>query len=147
MDHDHQESPFVGNQVQFIRMLRRAGLPVVMTQTIAYLRALELVDVSRREHVFHASRSLLVTRAEDLPLFDAVFERFWSLHRKSAARANIKPRQRPAQEKGLLVKYYNAFRKNAERDPGGYETLKTILGVTDMAKFKKDWERYVLALR
>jgi hypothetical protein len=51
------------------------------------------------------------------------------------------------QQKGLLVKYFNAFRKNAGSDAGGYKTLQSILGVNDMAKFQQGWERYVLALK
>jgi len=51
------------------------------------------------------------------------------------------------QEKGLLVKYYRAFRANWKKDPTGYETLKEILGVKDMSAFKKKWESWVLKLR
>ncbi len=50
------------------------------------------------------------------------------------------------QEQGLLVKYYHAFRKNVEKDPGGYDTLKQVLGADDMAAFQKGWEKYVLEL-
>ena len=51
------------------------------------------------------------------------------------------------QEKGLLVKFYRAFRDNAATDPTGYETLKRVLGVSDMDKFQKQWEKFILALR
>jgi hypothetical protein len=54
------------------------------------------------------------------------------------------------QEQGLLVKYYQAFVKNADDDPGGYETLKTILGLKgddEMSAFQKRWEQWVLKLR
>jgi hypothetical protein len=51
------------------------------------------------------------------------------------------------QERGLLVDYYHAFRKNASTDPTGYETLKTTLGQRDMADFQKRWEKYVSDLR
>ncbi|MFQ5731377.1 MAG: C39 family peptidase [Planctomycetaceae bacterium] len=51
------------------------------------------------------------------------------------------------QEKGLLVRYYKAFVKNARTDPTGYKTLKKTLGVTDMAKFQRRWERWVAALK
>ncbi len=50
------------------------------------------------------------------------------------------------QEKGLLVDYYHAFRKAADEDPTGYETLKATLGEQDMAAFKKTWQSWVLAL-
>ena len=51
------------------------------------------------------------------------------------------------QEQGLLVKYYHEFHRNAKSDPTGYETLKAVLGVRDMAEFKTKWEAYVGGLR
>jgi len=51
------------------------------------------------------------------------------------------------QEKGLLVKYYHAFRNNARKDPTGYNTLQKVLGEGDMKAFKQRWEHYVSNLR
>jgi len=51
------------------------------------------------------------------------------------------------QEKGLLVKYYHAFRTAAVKDPTGYETLKKTLGRDDMDAFKTDWEAFAARLR
>lgn len=51
------------------------------------------------------------------------------------------------QEKGLLVKFYDAFIRNTKKDPSGYETLKKTLKESDMADFKKRWEKWVLKLR
>jgi hypothetical protein len=90
-------SAFARNQLRFIRMLRAAGIPVVVSQTLAYFAALELIDVGRREQVFHAARSLLVTRAADLPLFDVLFARFWSLGRSGGRAPHaIRPPRPPA---------------------------------------------------
>ncbi|MBN1421763.1 MAG: hypothetical protein JXP34_23520 [Planctomycetes bacterium] len=50
------------------------------------------------------------------------------------------------QEKGMLAKFYHAFRAASAKDPTGYETLKAILGEKDMGAFQKRWEAYVLAL-
>ena len=50
------------------------------------------------------------------------------------------------QEKGLLVKFYKQFRASHEKDPSGFETLKTVLRESDMDQFKRKWERYVLQL-
>ncbi|MCP5108826.1 MAG: hypothetical protein GY950_35915 [bacterium] len=50
------------------------------------------------------------------------------------------------QEKGLLKTFYHKFRAGCKTDPTGYETLKTVLGETDMTAFKKKWERYILQL-
>jgi hypothetical protein len=51
------------------------------------------------------------------------------------------------QEHKLLRTYYHAFHANRKKDPTGYDTLVEILGKPEMAKFKKDWEAYVLKLR
>ena len=51
------------------------------------------------------------------------------------------------QEQGRLVKYYHAFRRGADRDPTGFETLKKILDTDDMDAFKKKWEASVAKLR
>lgn len=51
------------------------------------------------------------------------------------------------QEHGLLRKFYHAFYANRKKDPTGYDTLKTVLGRSDMDQFKKDWEAYVLKLK
>lgn len=50
------------------------------------------------------------------------------------------------QDKGLLVKFYKQFRAGYEKDPSGFETLKRVLGESDMDQFKRKWERYVLGL-
>ncbi|UCG56245.1 MAG: C39 family peptidase [Phycisphaerales bacterium] len=51
------------------------------------------------------------------------------------------------QEKGLLVKFYDTFRRNVKNDPSGYETLKSIVSEDDMADFQQRWEKWVLRLR
>jgi len=51
------------------------------------------------------------------------------------------------QEKDLLVKFYNAFSRDVNKDPSGYETLKKILNESNMKDFKKRWEKWVLKLR
>jgi hypothetical protein len=50
------------------------------------------------------------------------------------------------QEKGLLVTFYHEFYKNRDKDPTGYETLKQILMIKDIERFKNEWEAYVLSL-
>jgi tRNA/tmRNA/rRNA uracil-C5-methylase (TrmA/RlmC/RlmD family) len=51
------------------------------------------------------------------------------------------------QEKNLLKKFYHQFHANWEKDPTGIETLKQVLGESDMDAFKKKWERFVLRLK
>jgi len=51
------------------------------------------------------------------------------------------------QQKGLLVKYYRAFRDNVKTDPTGYITLKKVLDTDDMKLFQKTWESYIAKLK
>ena len=51
------------------------------------------------------------------------------------------------QQQGLLRKFYRRFHANRKDDPTGYKTLQEVLGRSDMAKFQKGWEAYVLKLR
>lgn len=50
------------------------------------------------------------------------------------------------QEKGSLVKFYKQFRAGHKNDPSGFQTLKAVLGESDMDQFKRKWEKYVLGL-
>jgi hypothetical protein len=71
------DSYFLSNTVLFIQMLRHAGMPVSLEQTMDFSQALTLIDIGSREQVHHAGRSLLVSRYEHLRLFDTIFNRFW----------------------------------------------------------------------
>ena len=51
------------------------------------------------------------------------------------------------QDKGLLVKYYKEFQKNIKNDPTGFNTLKKVLNIKDMKKFREEWEKYILKLK
>jgi uncharacterized protein with von Willebrand factor type A (vWA) domain len=66
--------------VLFGRVLRGAGLDVSPGRLIDLVRALELVEIGRREDFYQAARSLLVHRKDDLPLFDQAFSLFWRRH-------------------------------------------------------------------
>jgi hypothetical protein len=51
------------------------------------------------------------------------------------------------QQKGKLRTFYHEFVRNSKSDPTGFETLKKVLGETDMDDFKKKWERSTMELR
>jgi hypothetical protein len=50
------------------------------------------------------------------------------------------------QHKGLLVRFYREFRANRDKDPTGYETLRRVLGESDMEAFQRRWEAFVADL-
>lgn len=51
------------------------------------------------------------------------------------------------QERGLLVRFYKAFRAARASDPTGYGTLQKVLGERDMNVFKRRWEGWVMMVR
>ena len=68
---------FTENAILFVHMLRQAGIPASVEQTINFGEALTLIDIRDRDQVFFAARCMLVKRYEDLRLFETLFNRFW----------------------------------------------------------------------
>lgn len=108
------------NCLTFARMLQRAGLPIGLDQRLDMLRALSMVNLGSRDQVYHACRSVLVSRREHMPVFDALFARFWrrpadgpGARRQTMPRA---PRHRPRAEPFTIVTYM-AYRARLSDEP------------------------------
>jgi uncharacterized protein with von Willebrand factor type A (vWA) domain len=69
--------------VTFGRVLREAGLEVGPGRLADALTGLDIVDLSRRDDVYWTLRQTLVSRREDLEMFDAAF-RAWFLRAPTA---------------------------------------------------------------
>jgi len=65
------------NLLLFGRVLRGLGLDVDPGRMIDLVAALQFISVGTRSDFYHAARSLLVHRREDIPRFDEAFEIFW----------------------------------------------------------------------
>jgi uncharacterized protein len=65
------------NVVHFVRLLRVAGLPVGPARTLAALEAVEAVGLANREDFRAALAAVLVSRHEQLPIFETAFDIFW----------------------------------------------------------------------
>lgn len=50
------------------------------------------------------------------------------------------------QEHDLLTRFYREFHANRAADPTGFDSLKKVLGESDMDAFQKNWEKFVLGL-
>lgn len=102
------------NLVRFGQTLRAAGLPVTVAQLSNVSRALTWIDLSDRRHAFMVMRSLLVTRREDLALFEVVFQRFWRVPGPGRAgqprRMPRAPRHDTASQGRFTIVNYMAFR-------------------------------------
>ncbi len=71
------ESRLAANLLYLARDLRAAGVNVGSGQVINLVDAISLVDCNRRDDFYSAAKSTLVTSPEQIPVFDAVFARFW----------------------------------------------------------------------
>ncbi len=65
------------NIAHFVRLLRRAGLPVGPGDTLDAQRAVAAIDAMRREQFHAALHAVLVRRRADHALFDEAFRLFW----------------------------------------------------------------------
>jgi uncharacterized protein with von Willebrand factor type A (vWA) domain len=113
-----QGRAFLGNCLLFTRALRQAGLPIGLGQALAFTQALEWIDLSQREQVYHTARSLLVSRHEHLRLFDIVFNRFWRAPGESERRQHTMPRaprHKPREQPFSIVTYMAA--RAGQSDP------------------------------
>jgi uncharacterized protein len=63
--------------VEFSRALRSEGIPVVPTTAADLATACEVVGLASGDDVYHAFRSLVVTRRDQIPVFDRVFRSFF----------------------------------------------------------------------
>jgi uncharacterized protein with von Willebrand factor type A (vWA) domain len=68
---------FVQRALAFARLLRRAGVKTTTGQAMDFVRAIEHIDISRREEFREAARACLVTHKDDLPVFDRLFDLYW----------------------------------------------------------------------
>ncbi len=69
--------------IAFCRLLRRHGIPVTTFDVIDALRALERLDLSDSHEVRTGLRTVLVSRVDDLRVFDRCFDLFW--HRRGVS--------------------------------------------------------------
>ncbi len=58
--------------------LRKRGVEVPVDATVAFGRALGAVGLARRSWVYWSGRATLVTKLEDIPVYDQVFASLWS---------------------------------------------------------------------
>jgi uncharacterized protein len=83
----------VGHVVTFGRVLREAGLEIGPGRVTDALRALDSVDLARRDDVYFSLRQTLVSRHDELAVFDRAFDA-WFLRAPVAAPPRVrKPEQ------------------------------------------------------
>jgi uncharacterized protein len=73
-----QARRIAGNLLRFGRRLRAAGMPLGSGQILDFVQAVEAVGIGRKDDIYSAAKSTLVSRPEQIPLFNAEFRRFWA---------------------------------------------------------------------
>ena len=76
-EHAHRGDAFVRKLVTFGRILREAGLEVRPGRMQDALLGLAAVDLTNRDDVYWALRCTIVSRRDDIEVFDAAFAAFW----------------------------------------------------------------------
>lgn len=129
---------FLQNTLIFTRMLRTAGIPVSLDQSLEFAEGLTLVDVGNREQVYHAARCLLLNRYENLRLFDTIFNRFWRQVTGQSQRAQpmpVAPRHNVPRQERFDISTYMAFKaKQGDREVEMNDKAGTF---TDIELLKK----------
>src|SRR5437870_2417580 len=77
----------VAHLLVFGRSLKDAGIRVSVGQVIDAGRALEFIDLACRADFYTALRANLISRKEEIPLFDRLFDSFWQDRRPAASPA------------------------------------------------------------
>jgi len=122
--------PVVLNLLKFGRVLRRAGIDVHPGRLLDVIEALGYVNLAERNEVYHACRSLLVHRHEQLDTFDRAFERFW---RTRADDDRALPRREDAH---AVVEFEQALAipdfANSPAESGGTDTDSVVATWSDL---------------
>jgi uncharacterized protein with von Willebrand factor type A (vWA) domain len=78
MTHPLTADELLTNAVLFCRALRERGLLVTPSEAIDAVTTLGLIDLDDREETFLSLRGVLTSGVEDFPVFEELFEDFWS---------------------------------------------------------------------
>ena len=128
--------PVLRAAVAFGRLLRRAGLAAGTDRVVEFTRALQELDVARREDVYWAGRVTLCSRREDLELYDRAFRAFWE---------DLAPRPlRPPKIRLSIPQVDDSVqppKKTVERDEKGEEAVRLRYSPVDILR-NKDFSLY-----
>ena len=70
---------FTAHLTRFSRALRSHGMLIGPTEISDAMRALSGVDAMSYWRVYWTLRSVYLSRKDDMPIFDSLFDRFWNL--------------------------------------------------------------------
>jgi uncharacterized protein len=120
--------------VAFGRLLRLAGLAAGPDRVVEFARALEEIDLGRREDVYWAGRATLCSRPEHFRTYDRAFKVFWEGRQGPKA----PKRQRNRVSISLSEDSVQPAKKTAERSEEGEEAVMLRYSPVDVLR-KKDF--------
>ncbi len=90
------------NWVLFAHTLRSIGIATSAARVHEVISALEAIDIGHRSDVRDAARTILVSRPDQVPLFDQSFDRFWRADLAAQRhRLNLGRKQRRSSRTGV----------------------------------------------
>lgn len=128
--------PMLDAAVVFGRLLRRAGLTVGTDRIVEFTRALEVLDVARREDVYWAGRATLCSRPEDIEIYERAFLAFWE---QKGYKTLQTPQSRPSVT--MDPESVQPPKETVEANPKGEEAVRLRYSPVDILR-KKDFADY-----
>jgi uncharacterized protein with von Willebrand factor type A (vWA) domain len=140
-----RRSTLAANLVQFGRVLKTADIEVTSGRLIDAARSAALVDVGRRDDFHAALRVNMVSRVEDFPAFDMLFDLYWrndSDGRRPSPRARYvdgTPKQQGRQNntRRVPVQARTAYEPDGENPSQTYSDAD-LLTAKDFTQFTGD---------
>ena len=123
--------------VAFGRVLRRAGLRVGTDRVVEFTRALEELDIGRRNDVYWSGRATLLSRPEDIEVYDRAFEMFW----ERGGGAKSPPRLGPRFSLMVPEDSVSPPKETVERGEDGREAVMLRSSPVEVLR-KKDFALY-----
>jgi uncharacterized protein with von Willebrand factor type A (vWA) domain len=136
------------NLVQFAALLKAAEIDLTTAQLLSAAQSLAAIDITRRDDVRAALAASVITRIEDRPVFDALFDRFWRVpggdeppHRELQPQSITGGQARLGAEQVIEQAYARrdsaAARPDSDTPPRSY-SAQDLLVQKDFATFRDD---------
>jgi uncharacterized protein with von Willebrand factor type A (vWA) domain len=114
------------NLLLFGRLCKALGMDVTPNRMMDVAQALELVDLSKRDDVYHTLRALIVSRKRDLELFDQAFHLFWQTPVEGWATMELKSPGKRVQRQPQTPSFSSAPQQNAGNNDESEQEQKIV---------------------
>ena len=105
---------FLRHLLLFCRKLQQEGVKATLSQEIDACRSLEYIDIFNYNDFYHALKANLISRPEDLPVFDSIFFSHWSFLKINLMEKEKAPTEREKTGKDSSEKK-SSFRSEKEK--------------------------------